>query len=268
MKNAFCLTLLCGLALTSTAQAQLSFKTAEGKTISVKNAPDVYTVERFTKYAFYFLWEKDHVLIYSGSVNDKGMIECLYENYLYYQDFDPKNNLTVERDGFVYYNVLFPNNGKAPEYKHFESSTTGEMVSVVQIKFADKKAAEAFATKLTDKKLDMSLDLDYTPPARLVIEGKYHFPPQKETPKPSPQPAPKRVSESFYVTLVNDSKEEIHVLYQERPDSNSVRSIVISAGKYKIEKVIAGSQIFWRNPKRLALTINRSMEDTRVILTK
>lgn len=265
MKNAFYLALLCGLALTSTAQAQFSFKTAEGKTLSNKNAPDVLTVERFTKDAYYFVWEKDHVRIYSGKVNGSGLIECLYENWLYYEDFKSENASYREIDGFSYYAIVFSGKSLMPEYKYFQSSMTmGEMVSAFQIKFPDKKTTDAFVTKLTDKKLDMSLDLDYTPPAKLVIEGKYQFPPKDEAPKPTP----KRVSENFYVTLVNDSKEEIHVLYQEKPDSNSVRSIIISAGSYKIEKVIAGSQIFWRNPKRLALTIKRSMEDTKVILAK
>jgi hypothetical protein len=265
MKKRTILTCLAVLALASTSHAQFTFKTAEGKTLSNKNAPDVLTVDRFTKDAYYFVWEKDHVRIYSGKVNDQGRIECLYEHWLYYENFKSENATYKELDGFSYYYVFFQGKSQIPKYTYFENLTTGEMVSVLQIKFPDKKTTDAFITKLIDKKLEMSLDLDYTPPAKLVIEGKYQFPPEKEE---APKPAPKRVSEDFYVTLVNDSKAEIHVLYQEKPDSNSVRSIIISPGSYKMEKVIAGSQIFWRNPKRLALMIKRSMEDTRVILAK
>jgi hypothetical protein len=263
MKNAFYLTLLCGLTLTSTAQAQFAFKTAEGKTISSKSAPDTSVPYGTEKKEAYFIWEKDHVRIFYVTKYEDDILK-IEDTRLYYDDFDPKTvDQSMISEG-VSCIIFIAKPKKTPEYTYYKASTRGYMVESFMILFPSKKATEEFLTKVMDKKLEMSLDLDYTPPAKLVIEGKYEFPPKDEAPKP----APKRVSANFYVTLVNDSKEEIHVLYQEKPDSNSVRSIIISAGSYKIEKVIDGSQIFWRNPKRLALTIKRSMEDTRVILAK
>jgi hypothetical protein len=278
MRFRIALSLVSLLALATTASAQFTFTTAEGKTIRSTKAPDVRIVRGMLKQESYFSWEKDHLRIYFISKNGDDPIDVFEDTRLYFADFKPTNVRQSEYDGLFICNIKFPEGSGVPSYSHSPKSVLGEMVRTVMVTFPDKKQLGAFVETLTEKALEMSLDLDYTPPARLVIAGKYRYPPVA-TPAPAPEPPaapkPKKLSE-IVVILRNESREEIKVQYQRSATADSSRNINIPAGGQREVDSVIGGQIYWRQKpgekkslaERLVLTITESMHKTRVLIAK
>jgi hypothetical protein len=138
---------------------------------------------------------------------------------------------------------------------------------------------DALIAKITDKNLDLALDLDRVASKRIVL-AEYQNPASEKSseapePTPTPKPAPAKPVK-IRVTLLNASKEEIKVQYQHHATAESSRNINIPAGgSYDVDSVIGG-QIYWRQRpgekkslgSRLALTMTEAMHNTKVLIAK
>lgn len=146
------LTTLAALLLASTtAHAQFSLTTFDGKTIANKNKPDTTTPGMESK--FYFVWEADFVRIqWQTSINDKPVIT---EALVYYIDVNlkmlkPEEMPLPDGKGTAYGIEIKSKKAKSfPEYSWRADSYTQQMSDTESLIFASKSELKSFMDKLT-----------------------------------------------------------------------------------------------------------------------
>jgi hypothetical protein len=284
--------MLCAavLALGSAAHAQFTFKTFDGKTIGSKVKPDYiipFIDSPKAEREIYLTWEKERVKVVTVKYDIFEAIDTVTETHLYFNGFDPKRIQTGIDEGTLF---IRQNEGwTAAAYKYTDSSSSCVAENFAQLNFPKAEHREAFVSKMVDKKLALSLDLDYTPGPPPIIK-EYDL--QKEKPasdssteapekpaqsedkpknggsptpaKPEP-PAPKK-REEVSVKLFNKSENKIEIVIKHGRGSSTITTINQRNSRRFDLKV--GAEVRLKGSNQLLLTVTEKMHDTEQVIAK
>ncbi len=279
MRIAFFVPVLAvALSLATSAHAQFTFKAVGGRIISSKKPADVKWSTKFDdgteiRHETYFTWEKNHVNIQMVDWFEDGVRVASIEELIFYYDSFNNKNLRIKQEKYVFnYSFSFPEGKLLPWRSHYQTITNGKMRDFQSIYFATKAEGDAFLAKMADKQLEMALDLDYIAPPKLVIAEGYEVidsdNKSNDTPAPVKPSQPKLTRAA--VTLVNNSKWEVKLTFQNSPNANSSQNADLKPGEAYEIKIDIGGQVHTRGQKvrQLLLTITKEMHKTKVVIAK
>jgi hypothetical protein len=266
------------LTLVGNASAQFTFKAVGGRILSSKKPADAKWSTKFDdgteiRHETYFTWGKDHVNIQMVEWFEDGVrVASIDELIFYYDNFTDKTlRIQKDKDSFNY-NFSFPAGKLMPWRTHYQTISTGKMRDFQSISFATKAEGDAFLAKMADKQLEMALDLDYVAPPKLVIAEGYEVidsdNKSNDTPAPVKPSQPKLTRAT--VTLVNNSKSEVKLSFQNSPNANSSQDANLKPGEAYDIKIDIGGQVHTRGQKvrQLLLTITKEMHKTKQVIAK
>ena len=281
------------LALSGAASAQFAFKTAEGKTIGSKVAPTFRTFYRKTSDGallplddVYLTWEKERVkVVQVGLGDDEKTIRGVLEFFFYYDLLNSKEIQWEERSSGVGLTCWFKGAKRIPYYSYHKDWTHGRMDDRLTLEFPDKKVAEAFLKKVEEKQLDLSLDLDYQPRARLAFHEDYRFPPHdaapapvivadekpaaSETPKSAPAaPSAPKKREEVSVKLYNKSNNPIELIVKDYPKGSGGTIFTLNSRNSRRYTIRVGGEVRVKATGAVLLSVTEAMHDTEQVIAR